>query len=85
MDKSSENLVIIITSFGSFILFCCCFKYCRDNSREKIEKIRSLNMRNKLVTKNRIKPIDVKNDEEVKDELEQCEIRRPQITGEENV
>lgn len=85
MDNITQVSIITITCVSSFVLFCCCLKYCRDSSREKMEKIRSLNMKNNLLTKNRIKPIDLKIDEEVKDQLDQCEIRTPQITREENV
>ena len=43
------------------------------------------NIRKKLVAKNIIHPITEENYEEVKDEFEQYEIRRPQISGEENI
>ena len=84
MDQNTQALIIAVTSLSSVIMMCCCYNYYKgikaEQSKNKLE-----NTRKKLMVKNKIKPIIQMTNEELKDEFEQYEIRRPQITGEENV
>lgn len=84
MDENTQVLIISVTSLGSIIIMCCCYSYYK-GVREKESKNNLDNTRRKLMVKNKIKPISKMTDEELKDEFEQYELRRPQITGEENV
>ena len=82
--EEKELLIIVFGSFTTVMLFCFCIKYIKEKEIERIEK-KIDNIRKKLVAKNIIHPITEENYEEVKDEFEQYEIRRPQISGEENI
>lgn len=84
MDQNTQALIIAVTSLSSVIMMCCCYNYYKV-VREKESKNKLENTRKKFMVKNKVKPIIQMTDEELKDEFEKYEIRRPQITGEENV
>lgn len=85
MDKDDIVIIIILTSFSSFVTLFYCLRYYKNYHREKNEKNRLSNIHKILISKKRIKPISEIIDEEIKNEFLQYEIRTPQITGEENV
>ena len=84
----TETNIFIITvcSCISSILFCFCFKYCKDRHRQIHEQNKLNNVRQKVASKLRVKPIiqitDDPNVDELKDEFE---LRNVEPTGDQNV
>jgi len=80
----TETNIFIITvcSCISSILFCFCFRYCKDRHRQIHEQNKLNNVRQKVSSKLRIKPIVEITQEELKDEFELRVVEPP---GDQNV
>ena len=81
MNETSLTLIIALSSFSSIVLLCGCIRFYRDIYRARHKKDRLYNIRKKIVSSKRIKPISLTMlDEEIKSKSE-SEIR----IAEENV
>lgn len=83
--KETNIFIITICSFISSVLFCVCFRYCKDRNRQIHEQNKLNNVRQKVAIKLRVKPIIQMTDDELKDEFEQYELRNVEPTGDQNV
>ena len=78
--------IITICSVISSVLCCFCFRYCKDRNRQIHEQNKLNNVRQKVASKLRVKPIiQMTNDPNVDELKDEFELRNVEPTGDQNV